>query len=1563
MVSRILQSFGVAPWSAVVGILVLALASASLVLGGLAQAQDGPIEHDENDDSPVATYTARDPEGTAITSWNVTGTDAASFTIEDGVLRFADTPNYEMPTDVAGTSPSTAPADDNMYEITVEATDSTGQTAMKDVMVEVVNLDEDGTVALSARGPKVGVAFTATLTDPDETPGNPATSITWQWAKSSTKDGTYTDIEGAESATYMPTDASGKSDVGHYLQATASYTDPQGADKSAMMMSETKVQALRGSNAPPKFDAVQDPDGADNAAKAIAKRMVAENTSEGMNIGAPVVATDTDTSDALTYTLWDQNGTSQTGDSASFEIDWATGQIMTKGDLDHEAKSEYVVMVRATDPAGMPGASTREAANSGQVQVNITVTDLNEPPKFTEASAGTAHSVDENANLTSDNVYAAADEDVGDTDAPTWSLTGPDATKFNIATTGATIGTLTFKTAPNFEMPADADRNNVYEVTVVATSAGKAGTRMVKVTVENVDETGSVTLSRVQPTEGIPIEAKLKDLDGNISGLTWQWSKGGSDIEGATSDTYTPVADDVGEIVTVTAMYFDGHSDPDATTKKKATVEPDPPAVARDTRNKAPVFADQDMDTDGVQNTMATRKVEENTKALAGNDDDDAAEDDAEDPADNVGAALTATDLKADGSPETLIYSLEGPDAASFRVRQNGQIEVEAGTMLDFETKRTYMVTVIAADPFDESSSIDVTIMVTDLNEAPKITGDDSHMHPENDDGPVATYRARDPEGTAITSWKVTGTDAAAFMIEDGVLSFADTPNYEMPTDVAGTSPSTAPADDNMYEITVEATDSTGQTAMKDVMVEVVNLDEDGTVALSARGPKVGVAFTATLTDPDETPGNPATSITWQWAKSSTKDGTYTDIEGAESATYMPTDASGKSDVGHYLQATASYTDPQGADKSAMMMSETKVQALRGSNAPPKFDAVQDPDGADNAAKAIAKRMVAENTSEGMNIGAPVVATDTDTSDALTYTLWDQNGTSQTGDSASFEIDWATGQIMTKGDLDHEAKSEYVVMVRATDPAGMPGASTREAANSGQVQVNITVTDLNEPPKFTEASAGTAHSVDENANLTSDNVYAAADEDVGDTDAPTWSLTGPDATKFNIATTGATIGTLTFKTAPNFEMPADADRNNVYEVTVVATSAGKAGTRMVKVTVENVDETGSVTLSRVQPTEGIPIEAKLKDLDGNISGLTWQWSKGGSDIEGATSDTYTPVADDVGEIVTVTAMYFDGHSDPDATTKKKATVEPDPPAVARDTRNKAPVFADQDMDTDGVQNTMATRKVEENTKALAGNDDDDAAEDDAEDPADNVGAALTATDPKADGSPETLIYSLEGPDAASFRVRQNGQIEVEAGTMLDFETKRTYMVTVIAADPFDESSSIDVTIMVTDLDEAPKITEGEVVNQPPTFPSAIANRSVPENTAAGENIGSPVEATDGDDDPLTYELSGADRADFDIDRGTGQLKTKSPLDYETGRRYTVTVTARDGNGGHDDVTVNITVTDVDETQQTLLDRYDEDESGTIDLEEAFQAVDDYFDSLITLDEVFAVIDLYFDAGS
>ena len=52
-------------------------------------------------------------------------------------------------------------------------------------------------------------------------------------------------------------------------------------------------------------------------------------------------------------------------------------------------------------------------------------------------------------------------------DMATWDLSGDDAGAFSISNAGV----LTFTTTPDYENPADADTDNVYEVTVVATDS------------------------------------------------------------------------------------------------------------------------------------------------------------------------------------------------------------------------------------------------------------------------------------------------------------------------------------------------------------------------------------------------------------------------------------------------------------------------------------------------------------------------------------------------------------------------------------------------------------------------------------------------------------------------------------------------------------------------------------------------------------------------------------------------------------------------------------------------------------------------------------------------------------------------------------------------------------------------------------------------------------------------------------------------------------------------------------------------------------------------------------
>ena len=86
--------------------------------------------------------------------------------------------------------------------------------------------------------------------------------------------------------------------------------------------------------------------------------------------------------------------------------------------------------------------------------------------------------------------------------------------------------------------------------------------------------------------------------------------------------------------------------------------------------------------------------------------------------------------VRADGRQpgrHFLTYTLGGADAASFDiVRATGQLKTKA--KLDYETKKSYMVTVTATDPDGASASIDVTIMVTERGRS----ADDRERRPGN---------------------------------------------------------------------------------------------------------------------------------------------------------------------------------------------------------------------------------------------------------------------------------------------------------------------------------------------------------------------------------------------------------------------------------------------------------------------------------------------------------------------------------------------------------------------------------------------------------------------------------------------------------------------------------------------------------------------------------------------------------------------------------------------------------------------------------------------------------------
>ncbi len=136
----------------------------------------------------------------------------------------------------------------------------------------------------------------------------------------------------------------------------------------------------------------------------------------------------------------------------------------------------------------------------GDLYAGVTITSAPPPnplPVITSNGGGDTAAVTIAENSTSVTTVVATDPDAGQ--SLTYSIVsagnggGADAAKFEI---DSQTGVLTFVAAPDFETPADAGGNNVYDVTVqVSDSNGGSDTQAIAVTVTNVNEAPALDLN------------------------------------------------------------------------------------------------------------------------------------------------------------------------------------------------------------------------------------------------------------------------------------------------------------------------------------------------------------------------------------------------------------------------------------------------------------------------------------------------------------------------------------------------------------------------------------------------------------------------------------------------------------------------------------------------------------------------------------------------------------------------------------------------------------------------------------------------------------------------------------------------------------------------------------------------------------------------------------------------------------------------------------------------------------------------------------------------------------
>ncbi|SFD70521.1 carbohydrate-binding protein [Roseivivax sediminis] len=168
--------------------------------------------------------------------------------------------------------------------------------------------------------------------------------------------------------------------------------------------------------------------------------------------------------------------------------------------------------------------------------------------------------------------------------------------------------------------------------------------------------------------------------------------------------------------------------------------------------------------------------------------------------------------------------------------------------------------------------------------------------------------------------------------------------------------------------------------------------------------------------------------------------------------------------------------------------------------------------------------------------------------------------------------------------------------------------------------------------------------------------------------------------------------------------------------------------------------------------------------------------------------------------------------------------------------------------------------------------------------------ALSATDP--DGDDAGIVYSVD--PASDFEV-VDGSLKLKDGVALDFEAGGTVDVDVTATDENGDATTTTLTIAVTDVDEAPSAP-------------VITNASIDEN-ANGAVVGT-VSSIDPEGTAVSFTVSDSR---FEID-GDDQLNlvTGVSLDHETEETVSVDVTATDETGQSVTQTIVVNVNDLNE---------------------------------------------------
>ena len=1230
----------------------------------------GTPSFDENSEQPVATYTATDADGDAIT-WSLTGADAAAFSPPSDAagnsfdLSFRSPPNYENPTDANL---------DTVYEVTVVATDNgmPPLAASHPVTVTVTDVDEPGTVSLSTRIREFNHLLSATLEDPDV----PLTEQVWQWQRRDPGSDwvnipSLPPILSRSKAHYRVA----AQDYGRELRATVSYRDAHsrsGAAKSEESEATNPVGEWWTGSAD-WFVLERERDSSEEGSVQlrvlVSLREEVEEGAPDPAVGEPYARGDvvfracTGPLEARVCVEFsgaglDRPGTgglaagssgtrsSHPGDRMSSSQTFSVPVAGEDNPLD--TGKTYRFTAYLVGPGGQPSPEAnavtvlglRARAQDGAVRLSW------DAPAGIEGITGWA--------------YRYKQED-GTWDGDSWEPTGA----------GATVTTVEVESLTN---------GVSYEFQVRALLGAETGPEsfVVSATPRRPDTRGQVELSTNQPRVGQELTPTLIDPDNPVlAEAPWRWrrlrwprsddgdslsapapgSRSGESKLGVIARTrkYTPQVSDLNHWLWVEVTYTDDYTDDSGRHRVSATtsraVGPGPPCAPANLKaapgdGQVTLTWEAGCNNGGTIDRYQYRRLD----------------------------AVKWVRVPGDGSARRQqVEGLTNGEAHTFEVRaRNGQGWGPAAqaTATPAAAERTVSFAAAAYQASEGGEAATVTVRLSpSASEALRI--------------PIAV---NPPSG-----------DFTVAGLTDGGLSFSSGAERQTFTIAAD-------QDDDWDDEEVTLGFGTplpeGVSAGDPARATVTLFDDDdapGEVTVRPATAQVGTELSATLSDADEV----AEVTGWQWHRRASDQAAWTAISGATAAAYTPVSA----DAGQYLQATVSYTDGHGPNKSAESAAIGPVQATGPTERTVAFKQASYSASEGGEAETVTVRL-SPAVSSGLRI--PISVDPRSGPFTLAGLGTDTTLTIASGVSGTFTI---------RADQDADRVDETVALGFRDLPSGVVAGTPSSAtvtltdddvlvprvsfdpstyeATEGGVAETVTVRlsravsaglriPISVDPRsgpFTLAGLGTdttlaiasgisgtftiradqdADRADETVTLgfgtlpeevlagtPAEATVSLVDDDelliVGASDTTfaengtgvvaaytatdanghtvTWSIhadgqrpANADSTHFAM---GSRNGQLTFRAtpdfaAPDFEDPDDTGHDNVYLVTVQATDNGNPPDftlHDVSVTVTNVDEPGQVEFVSTRPQVDVKLTAVVTDPDGNVRVQTQLWER------------------------------------------------------------------------------------------------------------------------------------------------------------------------------------------------------------------------------------------------------------------------------------------------------------------------------------------------------------------